>query len=267
MLRHTPCSRCSRLAAAARAWLAVCAVPVMARAADPPSAAPAQESASHAGDTRGTDRPSTGETAWGGPMSQHVYLDAQTGVEAVQLRTFFADFDSVSAGFLPTVGVGPTARIGAGLRFGFLTLGLRGRVAEFEDASTVGAWQIWSLDAEVGIRVPLHRVEPHLVLAGGYSTFGGLGSAVAGLSDGLDVHGVDVRLGGGVDYWVTRTVSLGLDLDGELLAIARPGVSVRDLATAKQIGTLDDAKARILEANGSSWGAGLSLNGAVGVHF
>ncbi len=200
-------------------------------------------------------------------MSQIVYLDAQTGVEAIQMRTFFADFNSVSAGFLPSWGVGSTTRVGAGLRFGFLTLGLRGRVAAYDDPSTVGPWQIWTLDAELGVRVPLHRVEPHLVFAGGYSSFGGFGSAVSGLSSGLDVHGADARVGLGVDYWVTRNVSLGLDADGELLAIARPGVSLADLATAKQVGTLDDAKARVLEANGTSVGTAMSLNASVGAHF
>ncbi|HEY8089405.1 MAG TPA: hypothetical protein VIF09_16205, partial [Polyangiaceae bacterium] len=98
-------------------------------------------------------------------------------------------------------------------------------------------------------------------------TFGGLGSAVAGLSRGLDVHGVDVRGGGGLDYWVAHNVSLGLDLDGEVLAIARPGISVRDLATAQQVGTIDQAKARILEASGSSVGAGTALSASFGVHF
>jgi hypothetical protein len=205
--------------------------------------------------------------AWPGPMSQLVWLDARTGIEEIQLQTFSADFNSVSAGFLPVNGVGPTARIGAGLRLGFVTLGLRGRVASFEDGATVGAWQIWTLDGELGIRVPLYRWEPHVTFAGGYSSFGGFGAAVRGLQDGLDVHGADMRLGFGVDYWVTHAVSLGLDLDGDAIFIARPGVSVRDLTVAKQVGTLDDAKARVLQASGSSFGTAVSLTLGVGLHF
>ena len=265
MPRVTPSPR---IVTCALGVLAACVVPVTARADEPPGAqgGKAQAQPPPAGKTR-VDARVAAEPEWGGPMSQHLYLDAQAGLESVQMRTFFADFNNVSAGFLPVSGFGPTARVGAGFRLGFLTLGLRGRVAQFDDPSTVGAWQIWSLDAEVGVRVPLGRIEPHFVLAGGYSTFGGFGSAVAGLSDGLDVHGIDTRLGGGVDYWITHTVSLGLDLDGELLAIARPGVSIRDLATAQQVGTIDQAKARILEASGSSVGAGVSLAGSVGMHF
>jgi hypothetical protein len=238
------------------AVLALCAAPTVARAEGPRgAAAPRRES------------PAVRGEPWQGPMSQLAWLDAQTGLEAVTLQTFLADFRSVSAGLLPTSGIGPTARVGTGLRFGFVMLGLRGRVASFEDPSSVGRWQIWTLDGELGVRVPLARLEPHLALAGGYSSFGGFGGAVRGLQDGLDVHGVDVRLGGGVDYWMTHAISFGLDLNGELLAVARPGVSLRDLATAKQIGTLDEAKARILEASGSSIGAAMSLTAGLGVHF
>jgi hypothetical protein len=186
------------------------------------------------------------------------------------MRTFNADFDTVSVGFLPSGGVGPTASVGAGVRLLVFTLGARGRVASFEDNSptqTVGSWQMWTLDAELGLRAPLGRLEPHAALAAGTTSFGGFRAAVQGLSAGLDVHGVDARLDGGVDYWVSPAVSLGVDLSAGLLAVSRPGVSVRDLATPKEIGTINDAKARVLEASGSSVGSVIAATGDVGVHF
>jgi hypothetical protein len=210
------------------------------------------------------------EPPWGGPTSQLVWVDAQAGVESVQMRTFNADFDTVSVGFLPSGGVGPTASVGAGLRVLVFTLGARGHVASFEDNSptqTVGAWQMWTLDAELGIRAPLGRFEPHAAVAAGYTSFGGFQDAVQGLSAGLDVHGVDARLDGGADYWVTHSISVGVDLSAGLLAVSRPGVSVRDLATPKQIGTINEAKARVLEASGSSVGSMVAATGDVGVHF
>jgi hypothetical protein len=106
-----------------------------------------------------------------------------------------------------------------------------------------------------------------VAFAGGYTSFGGFDTALQGLAAGVDVHGVDARLEGGVDYWVTPTVSLGAGASAGLLFVARPGVSARDLAIPKQIGTLDDAKARVLEASGSSLGATFALNGVLGVHF
>ena len=210
------------------------------------------------------------EHPWGGPQSQLVWLDAQAGVESVQMQTFNADFETMSVGLLPAAGVGPTANVGAGIRFVFLTLGLRGRVSSFEDnapAQTVGAWQIWTLDGEIGLRVPLRRIEPHTALAAGYTSFGGFGTALHGLSAGLDVHGVDVRLDAGVDYWITHGISIGVDASAGVLAVARPGISARDLATPKQVGTINEAKARVLEASGSSVGSMYALTGDLGLHF
>ncbi len=231
------------------AVVAVCAAPSAARAATDEAIAKEQ---------------------WGGPKSQHLWIDAQAGVESVQLQTFSANFDTVSVGVLPTSGVGPTANIGAGLRLVFLTLGVRGRVSFFQDnapTQTVGAWQIWTLDGEVGLRAPLGRFEPHAAIDIGYASFGGLQTAVQGLSAGLDVHGIDARLDGGVDYWLTHHLSLGVDVSGGLLAVSRPGVSVRDLATPQQVGTLNEAKARVLEANGSSVGSTFAVTGSLGLHF
>jgi hypothetical protein len=214
-----------------------------------------------------------GETApshWGGPKSQHVWIDAQAGVESIELQTFNADFETVSVGLLPTSGVGPTANLGAGFRLVFLTLGVRGHVASFQDDTpthSVGSWQIWTLDGELGLRVPLGRLEPHGAIAVGYASFGGLGTAVRGLSAGLDVHGIDGRIDGGLDYWVTHNISVGADVTTGLLAVARPGVSARDLATPKEIGTINDAKARVLEANGSSVGWLFAVTGDLGFHF
>jgi hypothetical protein len=188
----------------------------------------------------------------------------------VQLQTFNADFESVSVGFLPTAGVGPTANVGAGFRLLFLTLGVRGRVTSFENSAPgqdVSTWQIWTLDGEAGLRIPLGRLEPHAAIALGYASFGGFDTAVRGLSAGLDVHGVDARVGGGLDYWVAPAVSVGVDASAGLLAVARNGVSARDLATPKQVGTINEAKARVLEANGSSVGSTFALTAALGLHF
>jgi hypothetical protein len=204
------------------------------------------------------------------PKRQLFWIDAQAGIESVQLQTFNADFESVSVGFLPTSGVGPTANVGGGFRLLFLTLGVRGRVTSFENSAPgqdVSTWQIWTLDGEAGLRIPLGRLEPHAAIALGYASFGGFDTAVRGLSAGLDVHGVDARVGGGLDYWVAPAVSVGVDASAGLLAVAREGVSARDLATPKQVGTINEAKARVLEANGSSVGSTFALTAALGLHF
>ena len=242
----------------------VCAV-VLATAAQAAEGTAAQAAEGTAPAPAGGEQ----EPEWN-PKRQLFWIDAQAGIESVQLRTFNADFDSVSVGFLPTSGVGPTANVGAGLRLLFLTLGVRGRVTSFENSAPgqdVSTWQIWTLDGEAGLRIPLGRLEPHAVIALGYASFGGFDTAVRGLSAGLGVHGVDARMGGGLDYWVAPAVSVGVDASAGLLAVAREGVSARDLAMPKQVGTINEAKARVLEANGSSVGSTFALTAALGLHF
>jgi hypothetical protein len=213
------------------------------------------------------DRAHPAESRWGGPSSQHFYLDTQAGVEWVQLETFVADFSTYALGLLPSTGVGPSATIGLGGRLGFFTLGGRGRVSSFGgDGGFQGAWQLWTLDAEAGIRVPLGRVEPHVTLAGGYAESSHFGHAVANLN-GVDLHGVDLRLGAGVDYWVIHNLSIGGEADFGVLAVTRPGVSLQELAAVQQVSTLNQAKQRVLEASGSSVGTVLAVIADVGVHF
>src|SRR5262245_56695160 len=101
------------------------------------------------------------------------WMAAEGGVETIDLRTFDADFDRLTVGFIQRSSVGPAAGVGVGARLGFVTLGARGRFASFHDdtiGSTAGGWQLWSLDGEVGLRFyPVARLQPYLTLAAGYS--------------------------------------------------------------------------------------------------
>src|SRR5258706_15267925 len=113
------------------------------------------------------------------PMSTHFYLNGGVGYGAVGLNTFLAEENGnrFTAGFVPTRADGPSADLGLGLRLTVLTLGLRGSVIALPDDSaqpTVGGLPLLSIDAELGFRIPLGRVEPYLFAAGGYSKFGGL---------------------------------------------------------------------------------------------
>ena len=119
----------------------------------------------------------------------------------------------------------------------------------------------------MGIRIPLQRFEPYFTLAGGYATLGGLSSAVNGLNSGLGVNGADVRIGVGLDYFVEPWFSVGAHLTGEILALSRPGVPLKDLTEAKRIGSIDDAKARLLQASGTSVGSVSTIAAVVGFHF
>jgi hypothetical protein len=193
------------------------------------------------------------------------WANAEAGVETANLTTFNTNLDTLTAGLTPTSGVGPAVGVGAGVRLLFITIGPRGRLGNMH--GDAGDWQLWTLDAEVGVRVPLRRFEPYFTLAGGYATIGSFRTAVSGLGSGFDISGGNLRAGVGLDVYVTRIFSINAALTGEALILARQGVSLRDLAEAKRLGTIDDARARVLEVSGSSVGAALTFTVGVGVHF
>jgi len=194
------------------------------------------------------------------------WIDGEGGVESANLRTFDADVDRLTVGLAPTTGQGLAGGVGAGVRLWFVTLGARGRVGDLAD--TLGRdWRLWTLDAEAGLRIPLHRVEPHITLAGGYAGIGNSGDAVSGLRSGLDVSGANVRAGAGLDVYATPALTIGGDVTCEALFLSRRGVPLRDLAEAKRVDTINDAEARILEANGASAGGAVTFTAGLGLHF
>jgi hypothetical protein len=204
------------------------------------------------------------------PMKKLLWLEAEGGVETTTLNTFTENFNAFSVGFLPRTGTGPAGGGAVGVRFVFLTLGARARVASFQEndpSRNVKGWNMASFDGELGFRVPLRRLEPYLTLAAGYTTLGGFRDAVAGVSQGLNVNGFNTRLGFGVDYFVSKYISIGGALTGELLILTRPGIPVRDITSIPQTRTLDQAAVRVLEADGSSYGSALALTAGAKAHF
>ena len=120
---------------------------------------------------------------------------------------------------------------------------------------------------EAGTRLRLGPVEPSLFAGGGYSTFGGLEDAAEGLGAGLDIDGVNVRGGLGLDLRLARNVTVGVRGTGELLFLGRDGVPVRDLAEPRQVDTIGETRARLLEGDGASMGTTWALTGVLGVHL
>src|SRR6201999_1896593 len=85
-------------------------------------------------------------------------------------------------------------------------------------------WQLWTLDAEGGMHIPLGNLEPYFTLAAGYAALGSF-STDAALASKASVKGANVRLGAGIDYYLSNTFSLGANLSGDMLFLSRSKVS------------------------------------------
>jgi hypothetical protein len=193
------------------------------------------------------------------------------GYQRVWLRTFRAeDSERLTARVIPEDMSGPAPSLGVGMKLWFVTFGVTGRVAHLSGAAPerdTTELELWSLDGEVAFRAPLGPLEPYVLIGGGYSTFGGMGDVVDGLGNGLDVNGANLRGGLGFDYYLTRDLSLRFEGSSDVMFLAREGVAARDLAEPKEIGTLNEAEERLLEADGSSAGLSFGVGAGLGVHF
>ena len=195
---------------------------------------------------------------------EFVWLNGEVGFEHLGFQTFKSN-DLVDAGVVKTTHTGPLFGAGLGVRLVFITLGARFRLASFE----IG--QLWTLNGEVGLRIPLGALEPYFTLGGGYASLGSFDTDKLG-SDfndaGVEIRGYNIRGGVGFDYYLSNAFSLGANLTGEMLGLTRPGVDPSKLqATGTTSNDPDALKAEVYQASGSSLGAAVSGTVVIGLHF
>jgi hypothetical protein len=146
---------------------------------------------------------------------------------------------------------------GAGLRLVFWTVGARFRYAALPD------WKLWTLGVEGGLHMPLGALEPYATLGVGYASVGSMkyesvdamGQVTSRVSGGPTAKGLDVRLGVGVDYYLTNMFSVGLNVTGDMLVLSRSALDGAQFA-----GT-------VYASDGSSIGAGVTGTLVGGLHF
>jgi hypothetical protein len=170
-------------------------------------------------------------------INEVVYANVEAGYASLSISTLKA-VGSLSAGDIRPVSVsssggGAFYGIGGGFRLAFLTLGGRVRSAH------VGLGSLSTFDGELGARVTLNRFEPYFTFGAGYAKLAASGTEVAGIAD-LDIHGWNARAGVGLDYYPDKNFTVGVNLTGDVLAMARPGV---DLSTSPE----SQARQRVAE--------------------
>jgi opacity protein-like surface antigen len=243
--------------------LAVVALTVVPRAS---SATAAPTEGGHAIGTDRVERPEAKEDHRG---AQPFWASLRGGYQVLDLTTFtLKDEKDFSADLVPTSASGPVGHLATGLRIRGFSLGARGSIMSltYVSGGGLGGATLWSIDADLGLHVGAGSdFDPYLMLGAGYTAIGGLHPR--GLDAQVHVRGYNTHLGLGFDYYVANNVAIGVLALGQVLFVTRPGVDARDLLTPKEVETLGEAKARALEADGSSVGTALSIIAGPSLHF
>lgn len=203
--------------------------------------------------------------------SELVYANVEGGYQSLSISTLTAR--DLTPSSVETSGGGAFYGVGAGFRFAFLTLGgrVRGGHLSVGDLSTI--------NGELGARITLDRVEPYFTFAAGYAKLSATGGEIAEIPD-LDIHGWNARAGLGLDYYADKNFTIGANLTGDVLAMARPGV---DLSTSpeaqakervKTCQSLTDPSQQaqcatniVHDAEGASAGFAGTFSVVMGLHF
>ncbi len=190
------------------------------------------------------------------------YVDVEGGFQHVGLQTFEVEEETLTAGFVESTASGGYVGGGFGLRLFVVTLGPRVRVGFFEN------WQLFSVGGELGLRIPIGRVEPAFSLGAGYSALGSFSGAVQGVNDSISIRGFDLRVAGMLDIFVTPVFSIGGGASWEFLGLTRPGVDLSSLSEQEQQDLeADEARRKVLEAEGSGYGSAVTITARLGLHF
>ena len=150
-------------------------------------------------------------------------LQPEIGVQHLSLTAFSGDPGSFSSS-----GFGPMFGALANVRLLFVTIGVRGRYAIYSD------YKLWNVGPEVGFHLPIGNLEPYGFIGGGLSGLAGL--PAVGSAD-LTASGFYVRIGGGLDYYLSRSFSVGGAISTEMVKLSysaggNDGGSSTGLATA-----------------------------------
>ncbi len=234
-----------------------------------PATTPAAPAKGEPGSTETEQKPDSEGQKKGGSGLEWIYLNGEIGFEHLGLETFKATSNLFDSKVVPSTQTGVLYGAGAGIRIVFITLGARFRLGSFSN------YQVWTLDGEVGLRVPLGVVEPYFTVSGGYASLGAFSAAnLGGVSAGdVSVTGYDIRGGGGLDIYITHWFSIGASVTGEVLELTRPGVSISALQTVSSTGASTNpqqaqaAAGDIYKASGSSVGGALTGTAVIGLHF
>jgi hypothetical protein len=187
---------------------------------------------------------------------EFVWLNGEIGVQHLGLETFSGK-DLVGPDVSRRKHTSLIAGAGLGARIVFLTVGARFRYGYTKQ------FKHFTVGAEGAVHFPFGALEPYAGLGVGYARVLEITHTAPGVGTDIDIvttkmnpiSGVDARLFGGVDYYLTNMFSVGANVSGDVLFLFRSGTEGADPAV--------DVYAR----DGKSIGAGVTATAVGGLHF
>jgi hypothetical protein len=181
-----------------------------------------------------------------------VYLNADGGFA----YTDMGSFGSTKLSVQNTPSSGPTFGVGAGIRLFILTIGARANL------DLLSSYDLWRLDGEIGIHIPIGHWDPYIGLHGGYCFVGSLQDGLSGSSN-VSISGGDAGLALGVDYYFNHFVSLGLEASGSILFLH----SAPPALPAGSSSALSPSESMLYQQTGDSVGLGVVGSLHLGFHI
>lgn len=186
---------------------------------------------------------------------EFVWLNVEAGYEYISLQGFEAS-SLVDGELIEDSGSAFAFGVGAGVRLIFFTLGARFRLAQRS------AWDLWTLNGEVGLHLPLGALEPSFTVGAGYASLGAfdVDGAAPGLNvDDIEASGLNARVGAALDWYVNPLLSLGAQGSFEVLVLSRDA--------SAQPAAMPPEAADVYERDGDGVGLAVTATGVVGLHF
>jgi hypothetical protein len=183
---------------------------------------------------------------------EFVWLNGEIGVQHLGLETFSGN-DLLGPDVPKRKITSLIAGAGLGARIVFLTVGARFRYAHERNLKH------FNVGLEGAVHWPFGALEPYAGLGVGYARvldvvrIGPLDARA--MTKIRPIYGIDARIFGGVDYYLTNMFSVGANVSGDVLFLFRSGSDGADSDT--------DVYVR----DGKSIGAGVTATAVGGLHF
>jgi hypothetical protein len=192
-----------------------------------------------------------------------VYLNADVGGGFASMDSF----NSTTLGLQKTSAGGPAFGAAAGVRLFFFSFGARVR-----DLQLSGIGDLWELSGEAAFHTRIGHVDPYFGVRGGYNFVGSLNRSTVSVATGdtpssVSVHGFDVGPMVGLDIYLAKYVSLGVDAELQFLFLQRPKVPLPTGVTESDVAMLPTREQELYNESGNSAGFAFVPTVHLGIHF